>query len=136
MSGCTSQPNLNSIVHALRNAPRSTGLMWLLNDYPYTGKRYASITPWTHLLHLQCRSISPPNARRQYTNQRAGNCTWFGKRWPDVVKTSGGQSTTWGWSKVSSGKCVGDLAIFLITKGLNRKIWSTCHQRQDFRVCN
>ena len=26
MSGCTSQPNLNSIVHALRNAPRSTGL--------------------------------------------------------------------------------------------------------------
>ena len=26
LSGCTSQPNLNSIVHALRNAPRSTGL--------------------------------------------------------------------------------------------------------------
>ena len=26
MSGCTSQPNLNSIAHALENAPRSTGL--------------------------------------------------------------------------------------------------------------
>ena len=26
LSGCTSQPNLNSVVHSLRNAPRSTGL--------------------------------------------------------------------------------------------------------------
>ena len=26
LSGCTSQPNLNSIVHALQSAPRSTGL--------------------------------------------------------------------------------------------------------------
>ena len=37
LSGCTSQPNLNSIVHSLKNAPRSTGDVDALNQLNLLG---------------------------------------------------------------------------------------------------
>ena len=124
MSGCTSQPNLNSVAHALRNMPRSTGLdVDALNElslYWETIRQYYS--PF---------DTSPPFGGAdvyqhqmpggQYTNLREqATALGLGKRWPDVVKTYQEVNELLGHIvKVTpSSKCVGDLAIFLITKGV------------------
>ena len=124
MSGCTSQPNLNSVAHALRNMPRSTGLdVDALNElslYWETIRQYYS--PF---------DTSPPFGGAevyqhqmpggQYTNLREqATALGLGKRWPDVVKTYQEVNELLGdIVKVTpSSKCVGDLAIFLITKGV------------------
>ncbi len=124
MSGCTSQPNLNSVAHALRNMPRSTGLdVEALNElslYWETIRQYYS--PF---------DTSPPFGSAevyqhqmpggQYTNLREqATALGLGKRWPDVVKTYQEVNELLGdIVKVTpSSKCVGDLAIFLITKGV------------------
>ncbi|MEC8355750.1 MAG: pyruvate carboxylase [Verrucomicrobiota bacterium] len=124
MSGCTSQPNLNSVAHALRNMPRSTGLdVDALNElslYWETIRQYYS--PF---------DTSPPFGGAevyqhqmpggQYTNLREqATALGLGKRWPDVVKTYQEVNELLGdIVKVTpSSKCVGDLAIFLITKGI------------------
>ena len=124
MSGCTSQPNLNSVAHALRNMPRSTGLdVDALNElslYWETIRQYYS--PF---------DTSPPFGGAevyqhqmpggQYTNLREqATALGLGKRWPDVVKTYQEVNELLGdIVKVTpSSKCVGDLAIFLNTKGV------------------
>ena len=124
MSGCTSQPNLNSVAHALRNMPRSTGLdvdaLNQLSLYWETIRQYYS--PF---------DTSPPFGGAevyqhqmpggQYTNLREqATALGLGKRWPDVVKTYQEVNELLGdIVKVTpSSKCVGDLAIFLITKGV------------------
>lgn len=124
MSGCTSQPNLNSVAHALRNMPRSTGLdvdaLNQLSLYWETVRQYYS--PF---------DTSPPFGGAevyqhqmpggQYTNLREqATALGLGKRWPDVVRTYQEVNELLGdIVKVTpSSKCVGDLAIFLITKGV------------------
>ena len=57
LSGCTSQPNLNSVVHALRNAPRSTGLDGeALND-SRSLEAVDNIMPFDGSPPWQCRSL-------------------------------------------------------------------------------
>ena len=124
MSGCTSQPNLNSIAHALRNAPRSTGLdVVALNDlsiYWEAVRQYYSpfdtSPPFgsAEVFHHQMPGGQYTNLREQATS------LGLGKRWPDVVKTYQEVNKLLGdIVKVTpSSKCVGDLAIFLITKGV------------------
>ena len=124
LSGCTSQPNLNSIVHALRNAPRSTGLdvdaLNKLSIYweavrqfysPFdTSPPFGSAEVYQHQM---------PGG--QYTNLREqAAALGLGKRWPDVVSTYQTCNRLLGdIVKVTpSSKSVGDLAIFLITKGV------------------
>ncbi len=124
LSGCTSQPNLNSVVHALGNAPRSTGLDVLalnqLSIYWEAVRQYYS--PF---------DTSPPFGSAevfqhqmpggQYTNLREqAGALGLGKRWPDVVTTYRECNRILGdIVKVTpSSKSVGDLAIFLITKGV------------------
>ena len=124
LSGCTSQPNLNSVVHALRNAPRSTGLdvdaLNQLSIYWEAVRQYYS--PF---------DTSPPFGSAevfqhqmpggQYTNLREqAGALGLGKRWPDVVTTYQQCNQILGdIVKVTpSSKSVGDLAIFLITKGV------------------
>ena len=124
LSGCTSQPNLNSVVHALRNAPRSTGLdvdaLNQLSIYWEAVRQYYS--PF---------DTSPPFGSAevfqhqmpggQYTNLREqAGALGLGKRWPDVVTTYQQCNQSLGdIVKVTpSSKSVGDLAIFLITKGV------------------
>jgi pyruvate carboxylase len=124
LSGCTSQPNLNSIVHALKNAPRSTGLdvdaLNQLSIYWEAVRQYYS--PF---------DTSPPFGSAevyqhqmpggQYTNLREqAGALGLGKRWPDVVTTYQECNRLLGdIVKVTpSSKSVGDLAIFLITKGV------------------
>ncbi len=124
MSGCTSQPNLNSIAHALRNAPRSTGLdVFALNElsiYWEAVRQYYSpfdtSPPFgsAEVFHHQMPGGQYTNLREQAT------ALGLGKRWPDVVKTYQEVNRLLGdIVKVTpSSKCVGDLAIFLITKGV------------------
>ena len=124
LSGCTSQPNLNSIVHALQNAPRATGLdvdsLNQLSIYWEAVRQYYS--PF---------DTSPPFGSAevyqhqmpggQYTNLREqAGALGLGKRWPDVVATYQECNRLLGdIVKVTpSSKSVGDLAIFLITKGV------------------
>jgi len=124
MSGCTSQPNLNSIAHALRNAPRSTGLdVVALNElsiyWEAVRQYYAPFDTSPPFGSAEVFHHQMPGG--QYTNLREqAAALGLGKRWPDVVKTYQEVNKLLGdIVKVTpSSKCVGDLAIFLITKGV------------------
>ena len=124
MSGCTSQPNLNSVVHSLRNAPRSTKLdVDSLNQlsiyWEAVRQYYAPFDSSPPFGSAEVFEHQMPGG--QYTNLREqAGALGLGKRWPDVVKTYQEVNKMLGdIVKVTpSSKCVGDLAIFLITKGV------------------
>ena len=124
LSGCTSQPNLNSVVHALRNAPRSTGLdVQALNElsiyWEAVRQYYSPFDTPPPFGSAEVFSHQMPGG--QYTNLREqATSLGLGKRWPDVVKTYEEVNALLGdVVKVTpSSKSIGDLAIFLITKGV------------------
>ena len=124
LSGCTSQPNLNSVAHSLRNAPRSTGLdVDALNDlsiyWEAVRQYYAPFDSSPPFGSAEVFQHQMPGG--QYTNLREqAGALGLGKRWPDVVKTYQQVNHMLGdIVKVTpSSKSVGDLAIFLITKGV------------------
>ncbi len=127
MSGMTSQPNLNSIVAALANTPRDTGLnLHALNQcsdywenvrayyYPFEenmkagtaevyqhempGGQYTNLRQQAKSLHLEGRWHEVADAYAD-VNQALG----------DIVKVT------------PSSKVVGDLALFLVTNNLKAK---------------
>ena len=124
LSGCTSQPNLNSVVHALRDAPRSTGLdVQALNElsiyWEAVRQYYSPFDTSPPFGSAEVFSHQMPGG--QYTNLREqATSLGLGKRWPDVVKTYEEVNALLGdVVKVTpSSKSIGDLAIFLITKGV------------------
>ena len=124
LSGLTSQPNLNSIVNALRGDPRDTGLdLQFLNELsiyweavrqfyePFdTSPKFGSAEVYTHEM---------PGG--QYTNLREqARALGLGPRWPEVVRYYHEVNQLLGdIVKVTpSSKVVGDLAMFLLTKGV------------------
>ncbi len=124
MSGLTSQPNLNSIAAALKGSPRDTRLdIKSLNAFsiyweavrqfyePFdTGPKFGSAEVYDHEM---------PGG--QYTNLREQAFSLgLGRRWPEVVQTYEEVNQLLGdIVKVTpSSKCVGDLAIFLVTRGI------------------
>ncbi len=124
LSGCTSQPNLNSVVHSLRNAPRSTGLdVDALNQlsiyWEAVRQYYAPFDSSPPFGSAEVFQHQMPGG--QYTNLREqAGALGLGKRWPDVVQTYQQVNQMLGdIVKVTpSSKSVGDLSIFLITKGV------------------
>jgi pyruvate carboxylase len=124
LSGCTSQPNLNSIVHSLSQAPRKTGLETdALNQlsiyWEAVRQYYAPFDTSPSFGSAEVYQHQMPGG--QYTNLREqAAALGLGKRWPDVVKTYREVNRLLGdIVKVTpSSKSVGDLAIFLITKGV------------------
>ena len=125
-------------MHALRNAPRSTGLdvdaLNQLSIYWEAVRQYYS--PF---------DTSPPFGSAevyqhqmpggQYTNLREqAGALGLGKRWPDVVTTYQECNRLLGdIVKVTpSSKSVGDLAIFLITKGVKPEDLINLPQETDF----
>ncbi len=123
MSGQTSQPNLNSIVAALANTKRDTGLdLGALNtcaDYwevvrtyylPFdTGPRAGSAEVYLHEM---------PGG--QITNlKEQAESLGLGGRWPEIARTYAEVNRAFGdIVKVTpSSKVVGDMALFLITHG-------------------
>jgi pyruvate carboxylase len=124
MSGLTSQPNLNSIAHALRSSPRATGLdVEFFNELsiyweavrqfyePFdTSPKFGSAEVYRHEM---------PGG--QYTNLREqAAALGLGARWPEVVRYYREVNILLGdIVKVTpSSKVVGDLAIFLLTRGI------------------
>jgi pyruvate carboxylase len=124
MSGSTSQPNLNSIVAALQHTERETGLdLDALNEFsdywegvsafykPFdTAPRSGTAEVYLHEM---------PGG--QYTNlkeQAAG--MGLSHRWPEIARTYAEVNDLFGdIVKVTpSSKVVGDLAMFLITRGI------------------
>ena len=124
LSGLTSQPNLNSIVNALRGDARDTGLdLQFLNELsiyweavrqyyePFdTSPKFGSAEVYTHEM---------PGG--QYTNLREqARALGLGARWPEVVRYYHEVNELLGdIVKVTpSSKVVGDLSMFLLTKGV------------------
>lgn len=125
MSGQTSQPNLNSIVEALRGQPRDTQLdplvlgrysdYWgIVRDYyrPFdSGPRSGDAKVYRHEI---------PGG--QYTNLRQqATALGLGHRWTEVESTYAKVNQLFGdIVKVTpSSKVVGDLTLFLMAKGMS-----------------
>jgi pyruvate carboxylase len=124
LSGLTSQPNLNSIVNALRGNTRDTKLdLEFFNELsiyweavrqfygPFdTSPKFGSAEVYTHEM---------PGG--QYTNLREqARALGLGARWPEVVRYYHEVNELLGdIVKVTpSSKVVGDLSMFLLTKGV------------------
>ncbi len=122
MSGGTSQPNLNSIVAALANTPRDTGLdLPTLNecsDYWETVRTYYApfdSGPKSGSARLYEHEI--PGG--QYTNLREqAGALGLGHRWHEVEQTFAEVNQLFGdIVKVTpSSKVVGDMTLFLMAK--------------------
>lgn len=124
MSGSTSQPNLNSIVAALEHTPRETGLdLNALNEFsdyweqvrslysPFdTGPRTGSAEVYLHEM---------PGG--QYTNLKEQAASMgLSQRWPEIARTYAEVNQLFGdIVKVTpSSKVVGDMTMFLATRGI------------------
>ncbi len=124
MSGSTSQPNLNSIVAALHNTPRDTGLdLDALNEFSnYWEKVRDSYAPFDTAPRTGSAEVylhEMPGG--QYTNlkeQAAG--MGISHRWPDIARTYAEVNQLLGdIVKVTpSSKVVGDMALFLFSRGI------------------
>jgi pyruvate carboxylase len=124
MSGSTSQPNLNSVVAALRHTPRDTKLpLEALNEFsdyweqvrdyyrPFdTAPRSGSAEVYLHEM---------PGG--QYTNLREQAASMgVSHRWPEIARTYAEVNRLFGdIVKVTpSSKVVGDMALFLFSRGI------------------
>lgn len=124
MSGSTSQPNLNSIVATLQNTPRDTGLdmeaLGEFSDY------------WEHVQQFYKPFDTAPRSGSaevylhempggQYTNLKEQAASMgLAHRWHEIAKTYAEVNMLFGdIVKVTpSSKVVGDMAMFLITRGI------------------
>jgi len=124
MSGSTSQPNLNSIVAALQATKRDTGLdLDSLNEFadywehvrgfyaPFdTGPRAGSAEVYLHEM---------PGGQFTNLKEQAAGMN-LGHRWPEIARTYAEVNQLFGdIVKVTpSSKVVGDMTMFLITRGI------------------
>jgi pyruvate carboxylase len=126
LSGLTSQPNLGSIVEALRHDPRATGLD---PEHIRVISRYFEPV-------RQCYSAFESDIRSgasevyvhgmpggQYTNLREqARALGLAERWPQVAKTYADVNDMFGdIIKVTpTSKVVGDMALMMVTSGIDR----------------
>jgi pyruvate carboxylase len=140
MSGGTSQPNLNSIVAAMQNTPRDTGLdveaLQEFSDYwaavrafiqPFdTAEPYGTAEVYLHEM---------PGG--QYTNLKEQAIGMgLGPRWPEIAHAYAEVNQLCGdIVKVTpSSKVVGDLAIECVARGVKPPTFSTSrHQVEQGR---
>jgi pyruvate carboxylase len=124
MSGTTSQPNINSIVAALAHTERDTGLSFdALNqcsDYWEAVRDY--YVPFDNAPKSGTAEVyihEMPGG--QYTNlKEQAEAMGLGARWPELAHMYADVNMAFGdIVKVTpSSKVVGDLAIFLLTRGM------------------
>ena len=125
MSGSTSQPNLNSIVAALQHTPRDTKLdLAALNEFS---------DYWEHVRTFYAPFDTAPKAGSaevylhempggQYTNLKEQAASMgLAHRWPEIARTYAEVNQLFGdIVKVTpSSKVVGDMTMFLISRGIN-----------------
>jgi len=124
MSGTTSQPNLNSIVAALENTPRETGLqLAALNrasDYWETVREwYAPFDSGLRSGTAEVYLHEMPGG--QFTNlKEQAEAMGLGPKWNQIARAYAEVNLAFGdIVKVTpSSKVVGDMAIFLVSHGL------------------
>src|SRR3990170_9125898 len=124
MSGCTSQPNLNSVVEALRHTPRDTGLdISALNDcsdyWETVRTYYLPFDTGPHAGSAKVYQHEIPGG--QYTNLREQAASMgLAHSWREVERTYGEVNQLFGdIVKVTpSSKVVGDMALFLVARGM------------------
>ncbi len=124
MSGSTSQPNLNSVVAALQNTPRDPQLdLDTLNefsDYWETVREYYrpfDTAPKSGSAEVYLHEM--PGG--QYTNLKEQAASMgVAQRWPEIARTYAEVNQLFGdIVKVTpSSKVVGDMALFLFSKGI------------------
>ncbi len=127
MSGLTSQPNLGSIVEALRHGERDTGLD------PDAIRALSSYWEQVRALYVPFESDLRSGASEvyvhgmpggQYTNLReqALSLGISAPRWPEVARAYADVNEMFGdIVKVTpSSKVVGDMALMMVTSGLHR----------------
>ncbi|MEA3186647.1 MAG: pyruvate carboxylase, partial [Chthoniobacter sp.] len=124
MSGSTSQPNLNSIVAALQHTPRDTGLdLEALNEFSDYWEQvrtyYAPFdtAPRSGLAEVYLHEM--PGG--QFTNlKEQASAMGLGHRWPEIARCYAEVNQLFGdIVKVTpSSKVVGDMALFLFTRGI------------------
>ncbi|MHA3771718.1 pyruvate carboxylase [Verrucomicrobiota bacterium sgz303538] len=124
MSGSTSQPNLNSIVAALQHTPRETGLdLDTLNEFSdYWEKVREFYAPFDTAPKSGSAEVylhEMPGG--QFTNlKEQAAAMGIGHRWPEIARTYAEVNQLFGdIVKVTpSSKVVGDMALFLFTRGI------------------
>jgi pyruvate carboxylase len=124
MSGMTSQPNLNSLVAALRNTPRDSGLdldaLNRLSDYwEAVREQYYPFEEGQKAPTADVYNHEMPGG--QYTNLRQqAKSLGLEHRWREVADTYAQVNEMLGdIVKVTpSSKVVGDLALFMVTNNL------------------
>jgi pyruvate carboxylase len=128
MSGLTSQPNLGSIVEALRFGPRDPGVdpakLRMLSAYwEQTRKLYAAFESDIRSGASEVYVHGMPGG--QYTNLReqARSLGIGDARWPDVAQAYTEVNRLFGdIVKVTpTSKAVGDLALLMVTSGLTQQ---------------
>ena len=124
MSGSTSQPNLNSVVAALQHTPRDTGLnLDTLNQFSNYWEQvrnfYAPFdtAPKTGSAEVYLHEM--PGGQITNLKEQAA-AMGLGARWPEIARTYREVNDLFGdVVKVTpSSKVVGDMALFLFTKGI------------------
>lgn len=127
MSGSTSQPNLNSIVAALQHTPRDTGIR--LDDLAEFSHY------WEQVRQIYAPFDTAPKSGSaevylhempggQFTNLKEQAASMgLAKRWPEIARTYAEVNQLFGdIVKVTpSSKVVGDLTMFLVTRGIKPK---------------
>jgi pyruvate carboxylase len=128
MSGLTSQPNMGSIVEALRYGPRDSGIdpskLRLLSAYwEQTRKLYAAFESDIRSGVSEVYVHGMPGG--QYTNLReqARSLGLDDARWPEVAQTYADVNVMFGdIVKVTpTSKVVGDMALLMMTSGLTKE---------------
>ena len=124
MSGSTSQPNLNSIVAALRGTKRDTQLdLTSLDRFSDYWEEVRPIyTPFdTAPKHGSAEVYLHEMPGGQFTNlKEQANSMGVGHRWPEIARTYAEVNQLFGdIVKVTpSSKVVGDMALFLFSRGI------------------
>jgi pyruvate carboxylase len=124
LSGSTSQPNLNSIVAALAHTPRDTGLdLATLNEFAdYWETAAAPYAPFDTAPRSGTADVyNHEMPGGQFTNlKEQANSMGLAQRWPEIARTYAEVNALFGdIVKVTpSSKVVGDMAMFLISRGL------------------
>ncbi len=121
MSGQTSQPNLNSLVAALKNTPRDTGLD--LDALNQCADYWETVRSWYEPFDTSPKSGTAevylhemPGG--QFTNlKEQAESLGLGPKWPEIARMYRDVNLAFGdIVKVTpSSKVVGDLALFLIS---------------------
>jgi pyruvate carboxylase len=140
MSGMTSQPCLNSLVAALRNTERDTGLDQQALDE--LSRYWAGVRELYYPFEEALKAPGPDVYQHempggQYTNlrQQARNLG-LEQRWPQICAAYAAANALFGdIVKVTpSSKVVGDLALFMVTNGLEPADLLAADARLNFPV--